>query len=209
MGAHLIDFPFWALEPGLPTRIETRHTLWGGDTNAWDAKPPAEFGSYPLASVTHYEFGNAKGGPVRMTWYDGGLMPPTPPGLPAGMTMSPGGGVLFVGSKGMLMHETYGNKPQLIGEGLAEAAAAVPQSLPRIQGGIGGHEMNWIRAIRGEEAISCPFDYAVPLNETMALGMVALRADQPILYDGAAGRITNSEDANRFLTREYRPGWEV
>ena len=30
MGAHLIDFPVWALEPGLPTRVETRHTRWPG-----------------------------------------------------------------------------------------------------------------------------------------------------------------------------------
>ena len=179
MGAHLIDFPLWALEPGLPTRIETRHSPWGGDTNPWDGRGPDEPGSYPLASVTHYEFGRAKGGPLRLTWYDGGLMPPTPEGMPAGSRMDPGGGVLFVGDKGMLMHETYGSKPTLIGEGVAERAAAIPPSLPRIAGGMGGHEMNWIRAIRGEEAISSPFEVAVPLTETMLLGMVALRAEQP------------------------------
>ncbi|HEX8668366.1 MAG TPA: Gfo/Idh/MocA family oxidoreductase [Allosphingosinicella sp.] len=209
MGAHLIDFPFWALEPGLPTRVETRHTLWGGDTNPWDGKGPEEYGSYPLASVTHYEFDKAKGGPVRMTWYDGGLMPETPQGLPADRKMDPGGGVLYVGDQGMLMHETYGLNPTLIGEGTQERAAAVPPSLPRIMGGMGGHEMNWIRAIRGEEKISSPFDYAVPLNETMVLGIVALKAEQPILYDGAAGRITNAPAANQYLDREYRKGWEL
>lgn len=209
MGAHLIDFPIWALEPGLPTRIETRHSPWGGDTNPWDGKGPDELTSYPLASVTYYEFGRAKGGPFRMTWYDGGLMPPTPPGMPAGTVMNPEGGVLYLGDRGMLMHETYGEKPVLIGEGLEERAAAVPQSLSRIQGGMGGHEMNWIRAIRGEEAISSPFADAVPLNETMILGMVALRAGQPIEYDGAAGRVTNVADANRFLDRQYRKGWEL
>jgi hypothetical protein len=109
----------------------------------------------------------------------------------------------------MLMHETYGEKPILIGEGLNEAAAAVPQSLPRVQGGLNGHEMNWIRAIRGEEAISCPFDYAVRLNETMNLGVVAMRADQAIEYDGVAGRITNVADANQHLGRQYRKGWEL
>jgi hypothetical protein len=74
---------------------------------------------------------------------------------------------------------------------------------------MGGHEMNWIRAIRGEETISSPFDYAVPLNETMVLGMVALRAGQPIQYDGKASRITNAPDANAYLDREYRKGWEL
>ena len=123
--------------------------------------------------------------------------------------MDPGGGVLYVGDRGMLMHETYGNRPTLIGDGLEERAQALPQSLPRIKDGQDGHEMNWIRAIRGEEAISCPFAYAVPLNETMILGIVAMRAEQPIDYDGAAGRITNADDANVFLDRDYRKGWEI
>ena len=123
--------------------------------------------------------------------------------------MDPTGGVLYIGDRGMLMHETYGEKPVLIGEGVAERAAAIPPSLPRIGGGLNGHEMNWIRAIRGEEAISSPFAVAVPLTETMLLGNVALRAGQPIDYDGAAGRITNVADANRYLDREYRKGWEL
>ncbi|MEO5772813.1 MAG: Gfo/Idh/MocA family oxidoreductase [Sphingomicrobium sp.] len=208
MGAHLIDFPIWALEPGLPTKVETRHSVWGGDTDLWDGKPPKELTSYPLASVTHYQFANAPGGRVDMTWYDGGLMPPTPEGIPPGR-MDPGGGVMFVGDQGYLIHETYGNNPIMFGQGVAERAAAIPVSLPRIEGGIGGHELNWIRAIRGEEKISNPFAMAVPLTETMLLGMVALKAGQPIVYDGAAGRVTNAPDANQYLTREYRKGWEI
>jgi predicted dehydrogenase len=208
MGAHLLDFPVWALQPGLPTRIETRHSLWGGG-NPWNAAPPAELGAYPLANVTHYEFGQAPGGPLRLTWYDGGLMPPTPREMPAGVTMNPEGGVLYIGDKGLLMHETYGQKPVLMGDGAAERGAAVPQSLPRIAGSRDGHEMNWIAAIKGEAKASSPFADAMMLNETMLLGMVALRAGQPILYDGAAGQITNVPDANRFLTREYRAGWTL
>ena len=123
--------------------------------------------------------------------------------------MSPDGGVLFVGTKGMLMHETYGEKPVLIGAGLGARAAKIPHSLPRVAGGLNGHEMNWIRAIRGEEKVSCPFEYACRLNETMNLGVVAMLADQAIEYDGAAGRITNVADANQYLGRQYRKGWEL
>ena len=209
MGAHLIDFPIWALEPGLPTKVETRHSRWAGNASLWDTKRPPELTSFPLASIAHYEFGKAKGGPLSLIWYDGGLLPPTPHGFPTTMSMSGDGGVLFVGAHGMLMHETYGEKPVLIGEGLEEKARKIPRSLPRIQGGMAGHEMNWIRAIRGEEAISCPFEYATRLNETMNLGVVALRADQAIEYDGVAGRVTNVASANQYLSRQYRKGWEL
>ena len=210
MGAHLIDFPFWALEPGLPTKIETRHSRWPGNANLWSTARPAELTGYPLASITHYEFGNARGGPLKMIWYDGGLLPPTPPGFPADKAMSPAGGVLFVGPGGMLMHDTYGEKPVLIGEGLTEAAAKIPQTLPRIIGGKEGHEMNWIRAIQGKEGISSPFEYAAQLNETMILGLVALRADKAIEYDGVAGKVTNVPEANQYLSRaSYRKGWEL
>jgi hypothetical protein len=50
---------------------------------------------------------------------------------------------------------------------------------------------------------------AVPLNETMILGLVALRAERPIEYDGEAGQVTNVPDANAYLSREYRKGWEL
>lgn len=209
MGAHLIDFPVWALETGLPTKVETRHSAWGGGDATGGSAPDGQGGAYPLATVSYYEFGQAKGGPLALTWYDGGLMPATPLGLPPGTQMDPEGGVLYVGDRGMLMHQTYGEKPVLIGDGVAERAAAIPQSLPRIQDGRNGHEMNWIRAIRGEEAISCPFSVAVPLTEAMLLGVVAMRAGQPIEYDGAAGQVTNVADANRFLDRTYRKGWEL
>jgi len=143
-----------------------------------------------------------------MTWYDGGLMPPTPKDLPADRIMQAEGGVLFIGDKGMLLHDTYGENPTVIGEEALARAQSIPQSIPRVIGGMGGHEMNFIRAIRGEEKISHPFDVACPLNETMLLGIAALRAEQPIEYDGVRSEIMNAKSANAFLDRSYRKGWE-
>jgi hypothetical protein len=67
-----------------------------------------------------------------------------------------------------------------------------------------------MNACMGKTQASSPFDYAAKLTETMLLGVVALRAGQStrILYDGAQMRITNNADANRWLTREYRAGWQ-
>jgi hypothetical protein len=45
----------------------------------------------------------------------------------------------------------------------------------------------------------------------MLLGLVALRTGQgrKILYDRERGLITNVAEANAYLTRDYRPGWEI
>ena len=201
MGAHLLDFPFWALELGMPTRVETRASPWGGEAEAPD--------TYPVATVTTYDFDSAPRGPVRLTWFDGGLMPPTPQIAPEDYELDPGGGVMYVGERGLLIHDTYGLNPRFLGEGLDEAAAAVPVSLPRIEGGMDAHEHNWLRAIREEEAVSCPFEYAADLTEVMHLGIVALHAGEPIGYDAVNMRIPDAPDAERFLSRTYRPGWEL
>ena len=41
------------------------------------------------------------------------------------------------------------------------------------------------------------------------LGNVALRAGKELVWDGPAMRVTNDENANRFLTRAYREGWSL
>ena len=212
MGAHLLDFPFWALDLGLPSGIETRHTPWGGEPERLRAGTPD---TYPVGTVTTYRFARrpalaaAGTGPFTLTWYDGGLMPPTPVDAPDGFRLNPDGGVMFVGERGTLVHETYGQNPRFLPDGLAAEAARVPQSLPRVAGGIRGHEANWIRAIRGEEPASCPFAYAADLNELMLLGLVAARADRPLVYDAAGMRFPNAPEADRFLRRTYRPGWAL
>jgi hypothetical protein len=148
--------------------------------------------------------------PVRLYWYDGGLMPPRPPFLPDDVTLprGDGGGGVFVGSKGILTYETYGNNPKIYPESVAKEAEGVPKTLPRIEV---PHEVNFAQACKGEATASAPFDYSAALTETMLLGIVALRAGQgtKLFYDAANMRFTNAPDANRYLTREYRAGWAI
>ena len=199
MGAHLLDHPYWALDLGYPTHVEATSTPWGGP-----AESPA---CYPVAMNVHYRF-PVRGDrpPVDLHWYDGGLMPPRPEVLPAEVELEREGGAILVGERGILMHETYGLNPRLYPEALMEEAGAVPWTRERLGG---GHEMNWVRACKGEAEPSCPFSYAGPLTEVMLLGIVALRSGQGhvIEWDGAAGRVTNDDAANAFLRREYRAGF--
>lgn len=201
MGAHLVDHPFWALDLGYPTSVEATSTPFGGGS-----ENPA---TWPLAMTAHYEF-PARGGrpPVTLDWYDGGLMPPRPDILPDDVTMEREGGVLYIGERGILMHETYGRNPQVFPASLMEEARAVPKTMPRVSG---SHEMNWVNACKGQGSAVSPFSYAAPLTEVMLLGLVALRAGQgrKIRYDAANMRITNAPDAEQYLTRNYRRGWEL
>ena len=193
MGAHLIDHPFWALDLGFPTAVETVST-------------PFNKASYPMATTTFYEF-PARGGqpPVTMTWYDGGLLPPRPEEL-GQEKLNPTGGVIYIGSKGKLIHQTYGDNPRLMPQSLAESTGAPPEKLPRITT---SHEMNWVDAAKGKAEASCPFSYASRLTEVMLLGVVALRAGTKLHYDGEHMRVTNDAAANDFLRRDYRQGWKL
>ncbi|HEY1925400.1 MAG TPA: Gfo/Idh/MocA family oxidoreductase [Candidatus Acidoferrum sp.] len=199
MGAHLIDHSMWALDLGYPTTIETISTPFNG-------------ASYPLATQTYYEFpareattARAAMPPVKLTWYDGGLLPPKPVELPDNEQLNKGGGALLVGTKGKLLHDTYGLRPRLLPTSLHASVGKPPQKLARIPGE--DHEMNWVGAAKATTQASSPFEYAAKLTEVMLLGVVALRAGRKIEYDGAAMRVTNVAAANDFLQRAPRTGW--
>jgi predicted dehydrogenase len=189
MGAHLIDFPVWSLDLDLPTTIETLSTPFNDIT-------------FPLATMTHYDF-PAKGQrpALRMTWYDGGFMPPTPPELGETGRLSQSGGILYIGTKGQLLH-AEGGPPRLLPASLHNSFGAPKEVLRRVPHQ--DHEMNWIRSIRGQDTLSSPFSYAARLHEIMLLGLVSLRARSKIYYDAANMRVTNNATANQYLTREYR-----
>ena len=211
MAAHLIDHPYWALGLTYPTSVEATFTPWGTDLKNNRV-------SYPMGSHVVYHFpARGKQPPVKLTWFDGGLMPARPDALPDDVQLDPGGGAIFIGEKGILVHGTYASNPKLFPVSLMEAAAKVPKTFFRVEKSGEGqfaqakHRMNWINAIKGKEKATCPFEYASRLTETMLLGVVAMKVGQSkkIYYDGDKGVITNNSEANQHLQREYRKGWTL
>ena len=193
MGAHLIDFPMWALELGLPAVIETEATPFNGV-------------SYPNATTTYYQFPRRGALPeVKLTWYDGGLMPAAPEEL-MGERLNPAGGILYIGTKGKLLQESTA-QPRILPASLHNSYGMPKDGLSRVPHE--DHEMNWVNTIKGKDTISCPFDYAARLTETMLLGVVSLRAKTKLYYDAANIRVTNNSAADQFLTREYRKGYSL
>jgi predicted dehydrogenase len=185
LGCHKLSTVFKALKLGHPISVE-----------ACSTKLDREI--YPLGVIARYEF-PARGDmpPVSLTWYDGGLRPARPKDLEPGRSMED---VIYVGDKGTLMGH------RLIPESRMKQYGRPPRVLPRSV----GHHKEWIDACRGGPPAGSNFvDHGGLLTEVCLLGNVALRAGKKLLWDGPNLRVTNDEAANRYLHREYRPGWSL
>jgi predicted dehydrogenase len=205
MGCHLLDAPFWALNLKYPISVEaTISAYWYAE---WKKAEPRNE-NYPRSSIVRYEF-PARGDspPVTMSWWDGGLLPPRPHGLPPDEELGDSnGGSVFLGEKGVLICDCYGGRPRVFPQDLPKPAP----SLPRVPGGIDGHEKDWVRACKEGRPASTPFDYAGPLSEVVLMGNLAVRfPNRQLLWDGPNMRVTNDPAADAFVRRQYRQGWTL
>ena len=195
MACHVIDPIFAALKLRYPTSVEASSTKVNSETA-------------PLASIVRYQF-PARGDmpPVKLTWYDGGLMPPRPQELEPARRLNRGGsGVIFVGDKGKLMCGEYGDGPRLIPEAKMKEYERPPKTIPRV---IGTHEQDWVRACKGGKPACSNFDYAGPLTETVVMGNLAIRSGKKLDWDGQNMKVTNVPEANEYVHYKYRQGWNL
>lgn len=211
MGCHIMDPAFWALKLKYPVSVEASHSydvreMW----KRWENKE-----TYPRASIVRYKF-PARGDmpPVKLTWYDGGMLPPTPEDLEPGRLLEKLGtedsGTLFIGEKGKLVCGAYGDSPRLIPETKMKEYKRPPKTLPRIPDGFDGHEQNWVRACKGGEPACSNFDYSGPLTEMVVMGNLAmLNPGKTLQWDGENMRVTNVPEANEYVHRIYREGWTL
>ena len=209
LGCHLLDSVFWGLKLKYPTSVEgCISTYWEG---FWKkTKPKNE--TYPRSSIVRYKFPAREGMPeVKLNWYDGGLMPPRPDELEEGRKMGDDdGGVLFIGDKGKLMCGCYGKNPQLLPESAMNDFKQPAPSIPRIPGGEGGHERDWIRACKDGKPASSNFDYSGPLSEMVLMGNLAVRfPNERLLWDGEKMKVTNNTEADGYVRSAYREGWTL
>jgi hypothetical protein len=169
--------------------------------------------SFPAACMIRFKFA-AKGNrpALDLFWYDGSLKPPTPEELETG-DLSPEG-MMFVGDSGKILAGFRGENPRIIPEkkmreyrtakGLSE-----PGPEPRGQGQ-GRNDAAWVAAFKGGKPTYGDFTLAGPISDAFNLGAISLRlGGRRLLFDSAAMRITNVPEANKFLVREYRKGWEL
>lgn len=186
--------------------------------------------SGPISSHITLVFKGKAGKPdVELHWMDGGIQPTRPDELGPNEIMGDGGnGIIFIGTKGKMMAGTYGVNPQLLPTTRTKEVT-VPITVARVKGGEDGHYGAWVEAaIAGygsNEAknLSSHFDIAGPLTESVLMGNLAIRSADiqkkngndvyypgrniKLLWDGPNMKITNFDEANQFVKRNYREGW--
>ncbi len=188
LGAHWIDLPFWALQLDAPQVIEA-----GGPP------PHAEIAPASMWAAFHYgQRGDLP--PVKVTWSQGTERPAA---LKEKKIPRWDSGVLFIGSKGMLLAD-YGKHvllPEKDFAGFKYPTRTIPESI--------GHHAEWLRACKTGAATTCHFGYSGLLTEANHLGNVAYRAGKRLEWDARSMRIRNATEAEQFLGRDYRKGWKL
>jgi predicted dehydrogenase len=197
VAVHHLDPAFNALELDCPQTIEA--TGPGVDEEVCSTGVLATFRFGPRGNK----------GPVSVFWYDGGLRPPTPPGLdpddPKQRLGEGGNGIFFVGEKGILTSAGWSGMPRLLPLELHREYKRPAKTIPRVE----GHHADWLQACRGGKPASGNFEYGARLVEFIMLGNVALRARKRLKWDGPNMKATNAPEVDRYLKETYRAGWEL
>lgn len=209
MACHVLDPVYQALKLGYPDKVRGSSTVI--NTESAPQAETVEF-SFPARK----KMNKVDMPPVRVYWYDGGLLPNRTDLLPDNENlMADGlGGCMFVGSKDTLICGCGGFGAKLT----SGRVPAVSPYLRRIPGAIGyvdgPHEQDWIRACKespdSRTEPTSNFSYSGPFNEMVLLGVLAVRLqslNRTLIWDAPNMRFENisgTDELNMVTTNEFK-----
>lgn len=231
MGCHLIEPPFSVLGLKYPKDVECSV----GSLYVDEFKRGYFPESCPPSShvIMSFDGKSSVSKDIKLHWMDGGIKPMRPEELGPEETFGDGGnGALIIGSKGKMMCGTYGLNPQLLPTSKTEEVN-LPQKYSRVEGGINGHYAQWVEAAiagHGKKEVSSPFSIAGPLTESLLIANLAIRGydiqktrkdeegkdqiyypgrDIKMIWDAENMKVTNFDEANQFVKRDYPEGFTL
>jgi predicted dehydrogenase len=190
MGCHILDPVFGSLGVTAPTAV--RSVGEAPNDHNWPLNCEVKF-TFPGSKYTTET--------VTVTWYNGNRRPPAEVAKLVGPHKFPDQGSVYVGTDGVLFSPYIGMPVLLPAEKFRD------YKMPDIV--TADHYGQFVEACRGNGETSTPFDYSGPLTEMVLLGCLATRFPKAALeWDAASLKVTNVADANRYVRRQYRKGWE-
>jgi predicted dehydrogenase len=202
MGCHIMDPAFWALKLGAPEWVEASTTHW---------VPDVQTETYPRAAIVRYQFpARGRFKPIKLTWYDGRLKPPTPDILSPKIDIG-GNGAMYVGTKGVILHGSHGaGGLRLLPDDLNKSYKRPEKKIPRVPRGQGGHAQDWVRACKDGKPASANFSYGGPLTEMALLGVMAMRVkDQRLYWDSKNLKVSGVPECDPIIKPKFRDGWTL
>ena len=193
MAVHNADPAFFSLDLDAPTAVEAETSGVNNET-------------LPVSNIIRFDFPARGDRPaIKLTWYDGGNLPPVPAEL-EGRRLD-GNGILFVGDKGKLLGPSHAGAPRLIPESRMKEYGRPPRKLPRSP----GHHEEWIAACKAgkPEDAKSGFWYAGLFTEALLVGNLAVRLQKRVEWDSKTMRSPNCPEADNYITKFYRVGWTL
>jgi len=194
MMVHNADPAWYVLDLGAPDAVEAVTSETNPD-------------SFPLWSIVTWHFAACgTRGPIKLVWYDGGKLPPPPPGLEADRKLADNG-IYFVGDKGVILCGGWSGTPRLVPETAMQSFVPPQKTIPRSP----GHRQEWVQACiagRPEDA-KAGFWYSAPFTEALLVGVLPIRLGKRIEWDAAAMKAKNAPEAEPLIRKPYRAGFEL
>jgi len=212
MGIYSLWPIFTALDLGVPVSAQAWATHTCSAVDSVCRTDVNDF-AYPTACTIRLQFAAGPNRPaLDLFWYDGGMKPRLPREIEAETSELNREGILFVGDAGSILAGFHGQEPQLFAQGKKESLwqdRTPPATGEQARVEPRRRHNPWVDAILGGEPSPGNFLNAAAITDAVNLGTVALRAGKKVLFDSDKLQITNAAEANRYLVREYRPGWEL
>ncbi|MEO6328484.1 MAG: hypothetical protein ABIO55_06115 [Ginsengibacter sp.] len=166
--------------------------------------------SFPMASTVRFKYPANGNRPAvdDLCWYDGGMRPPIPVELTNDNKELPQEGMMFVGDKGKILAGFNVQDPQIIsGKKMDKPASVNTDKRSQVQQTSEALPL-FVEACKTGKQYPGNFSEAEYITEAVNLYAVALRTNRLLKYDAVNLKITNVPEANKYLSREYRQGWD-
>lgn len=199
IGCHIFDAVWKGLSLQAPLSVYARVQ------ESWENSPERRADTWPQSNHITWVFpGNemTETGDFTVEWFDGDFYPPEEVRALFSLTDYPAESAMLVGTEGALLIP-HTKMPVLL-------PADKFQQVDNPDLEERDHYHHFVDACLGRTETESHFAQSGPMTEAIILGTVAIRVPQKTLeWNSKKMKIPNHPEAEEYLRRKYRAGWEV